>query len=253
MNAKLMVQCAAMVVISVFGCHVRAQTALNDDGIQSVSSCRVIDRPGSYALTRNITARQQDLKPSPAGVGGPSCVVIVADFVTLDLRGFAITGPGTGNGVYATQNSVGRFSNAVAVRNGSVRNFDRGISFEGASHAAADVRLISNGTGLTFDGINLSAERVQSLLNNGDGILCFGGFGNSVRNTGANQNGANGINLSACLGSSVIGNLASANGGVGIVAACPSVVLQNSSFQNAAGEIRADGGSCTRSDNNPAP
>jgi hypothetical protein len=41
-----------------------------------------------------------------------------------------------------------------------------------------------------------------------------------------------GINLDACRGSSAIGNTGSGNGGGGIVAKCPSVVLQDMAIQN---------------------
>lgn len=226
-----------------------AQTTLTEDGIQSIGSCRLIDKPGSYAFAKNITAKQQDLRPT-----GPSCILIVADFVTLDLRGYTLKGPGSGFGIYSTANSVGRFASATLVRNGSVTNFDRGIALEGYGHTAEDVRLMNNsGAGLTLDGAGSRAERVHTLFNN-NGVLCFGAFGHSVRHSEATLNGADGINLDACPGSSAIGNTVFGNGGGGIVAKCPSVVLQNAAFQNGGGDIVVDpSGACTRSDNNPAP
>jgi hypothetical protein len=245
MNPKLRIQHVTFIAALFFGSCASAQTG----ELQSISGCRLIDQPGSYVLTRNITARQQDLRSI-----GPSCILIVADFVTLDLRGYTLTGPGSGFGIYSTANSVGNFPSATVVRNGSIRNFDRGIAFEGYGHAAEDVRLMNNsGAGLTFDGAGSSAERVHTLFNN-NGILCFGVFGHSVRHSEVILNNTDGISFNACPGSSAIGNTVFGNGGGGIVAKCPSVVLQNVATQNVGGDIVVDSaGACTLSDNSPAP
>lgn len=60
-------------------------------------------------------------------------------------------------------------------------------------------------------------------------------------------------NLSACPGSRIVGNAGSSNGGQGIVAQCPGVILQNMANQSAHGDIIADCGCNTRSDNNLLP
>ena len=220
--------------------------SLNAAGETPISNCTVIDRPGSYALANNIKATQRSMK-GPA----PACIFIVADFVTLDLEGYTITGPGTGFGIYSTVGSTGR--RATHVRNGAVTNFERSIALEGDGHTAEDVRVAFSGAGLTLDGSGIRVERVHAVSNGGDGILCFGGGGHSVRHSEVNINNGIGINLAACPGSSIIGNTVSVNTGDGIVAQCPSVVLQNMAFQNAGTDILADPVACTRSDNNPAP
>ena len=241
MNSKLRMYFTTLMVVLAMAVSALAQEA------QSIYTCTLITKPGSYMLAKNITARTQDLK-SP----GPSCIVIVADFVTLDLNGYTITGPGSGFGIYSTANSSGKYATATVVRNGAVANFGRGIALEGAAHAANDVRLEGNGVGLSFDASGSSAEKVN-ILSNGTGILCFGGSGNSVRHSEVSSSGGNGIDLNACPGSSVIGNTVSGNGGVGITVSCPSVVLQNMASQNGGGDIVADPAACTRSVNNPAP
>src|SRR6266851_3739620 len=246
MNSKLRIQLVTIMVALVIGSNAWGQTA---DGIQSISGCRLIDKPGSYALAKNIAARQQDLRSV-----GPSCILIVADFVTLDLRGYTLTGPGSGFGIYSTANSSGQYPSATHVSNGSVTNFGRGIALEGDGHTAENVRLVKNlGAGLSLDGTGHRAEGVHA-QSNGNGILCFGGFGHSVRHSEVNLNGA-GINLDACPGSSIIGNTVSGSGGDGIVAKCPSVILQNMAFQNAGSDILTDlpAPACTRADNYPAP
>ena len=51
-----------------------------------ISKCGTISKPGSYVLTRNLTANGD-------------CLVVAANFVTIDLGGWVITGNGTGGGI----------------------------------------------------------------------------------------------------------------------------------------------------------
>lgn len=60
-----------------------AQDARKEGPIE-IDRCQTIDNPGSYKLVRNLTA--------PANA---DCFVISANFVTLDLAGFTITGRGS--------------------------------------------------------------------------------------------------------------------------------------------------------------
>jgi hypothetical protein len=46
-----------------------------------IRECQTIDQPGSYVLERNLTATGD-------------CLVITANFVTVNLAGFALTGTG---------------------------------------------------------------------------------------------------------------------------------------------------------------
>ncbi len=217
-----------------------------------ISDCTVISAPGSYLLTNNITAKATDLK----SVGGsiPTCILIKANFVTLDLGGFTISGPGTSPlGAFGVYVPGGIGTRGTRVRNGSVTNFDRGIAFEGDAGSAEDVNLIGNDVGVTFDGLG-SARNVRAHANDEFGILCFGGGGVSVRDSEAWNNGNSGINLVSCTGNSVIGNAVRQNGGAGITVSCPSLVLENVASQNAGGDIIASpSASCTQANNNPAP
>lgn len=225
-----------------------AVPAFAEDTRLSISNCTVITRPGSYVLAKGITATQRDLR-TMAG-SNPSCILILADFVSLDLQGYTIVGPGSGFGIYSNISATNRI--ATHVRNGAVTNFERGIALEGYAHTAERVRVVGNGAGLTFDGGAISVEEVLAYAN-GEGILCFGGSGHSVSNSEVRSSTGNGINLVECPGSRVVGNTVSGNGGSGIVAKCPSVIVQNVAFENAGGDIVADPDACTRSDNNPAP
>jgi len=72
-----------------------------------ISACGPIAQSGSYVVEKNLTA---------AG----DCLVIRADFVTLDLGGFVLTGNGSGNGV--TNNNVSH--QGILIRNGTITNFE---------------------------------------------------------------------------------------------------------------------------------
>ena len=58
-----------------------------EEGPIGIEKCRTSDKPGSYKLVNNLT-----LSTTPG-----TCLLITADFVTLDLAGFTITGPGIGS------------------------------------------------------------------------------------------------------------------------------------------------------------
>jgi hypothetical protein len=81
---------------------------------REITKCTTIDKPGSYVLTRNLTTAAGD------------CVLVAASFVSLDLDGFVITGPGgelpDGAGVIS-----GGTQNFITVRNGAIHNFGVGV------------------------------------------------------------------------------------------------------------------------------
>lgn len=214
----------------------------------TIGDCTIIDKTGFYYLSRNINAPQSSLK-SRSGTY-PSCILILADFVTLDLQGHTIVGPGLGPSGFAVYVPGHR---GVRVLNGVVTNFERGVALEGESHGVERVRAEGNGYGFSFDGVFFSLEEVYA-VGNDDGVFCFGGGGQSIQHGHFVSNHTTGIDLSGCPGNSIVGNLVSANSD-GIVTQCPSAILQNVSYQNGNSDIAATVGSpaCTRSDNSPLP
>ena len=60
-----------------------AQAQSQQEGPIKIEKCRTIGQAGSYKLVRNLTITTGD------------CLVITADFVTIDLAGFTITGANT--------------------------------------------------------------------------------------------------------------------------------------------------------------
>src|SRR5262245_47171244 len=95
----------------------QAQDA-REEGPIEIEKCQTIDKPGSYKLVRNLTA-----------AANADCLVINANFVTIDLAGFTITGRGsaTGEGIRTTALSAGQLQ-GIAVRNGSISNFGGGVN-----------------------------------------------------------------------------------------------------------------------------
>jgi hypothetical protein len=164
----------------------------------------LITRPGSYRLA-------SDLVVSDANAGAIS---ITAEYVTLDLNGFSIRGPGTvglGRGIKSTDAAGG--GDAVTVMNGSVTGF--------GSH------------GVALDS-NCFVENLRVANNRGDGIQATSG--SIVKKNIVAGNQGDGIRIG--LQSLVMGNIVSRNTGIGIVEGFPmagprgAMVLDNAVSQN---------------------
>lgn len=188
-------------------CAVLATTATANALERLISNCTTITQPGSYSVTTNITATNL-----PANA---ACITIQADFVTLDLVGHTITGPGsnsTNNGIsvdftFPLGQLVYTYRNGIEVRAGVVTGFAKGVNLLGSAHTVEHVRAIGNNVGIVV----------------GDG------------NSGAGQ------------GHRIMGNTAVHNLSVGIQVGCPSLVTENVASAN--GTVGADivpvGGDCT--------
>jgi hypothetical protein len=191
----------------------------------TIGTCTTIDKPGSYKLEKVITATANDLISYPVPFAPNNllaCIVISADFVTLDMQGYTIIGPGSGNGIANVPPT-----RAATVHNGTVTQFTNGIVLFGRGHTVEKVQAVAN----TNNGISMGAF---------DEAGRFEHVAASVRQSHANGNGGIGIIISSA-GGSVIGNLAERNGftsgGAGIQIFCPGVILENVAFGNASGEI----------------
>ena len=161
----------------------------------AIGSCQVIDKPGSYELYNNLEAK--------AGQG--NCIVINADFVTIDLGGYTIIGAGSGAGI-----TQARPVNAVTVRNGKVTNFSAGI----------------------FLGDNTTVERVQAYKNTGTGISVSDT--SQVKDCLSTHNGGSGIDVGR--NGIMTGNIASYNQGGGLQCGAGSCVITgNTATHNSLG------------------
>ena len=85
-------------------------------GPTEIATCETINQPGSYLLVRNLTATGD-------------CLRINADFVTVDLAGFAIIGSGAGTAIQFVGPSPQTPRRGFAVRNGTISGFGTGIQF----------------------------------------------------------------------------------------------------------------------------
>jgi parallel beta-helix repeat protein len=204
-------------------------------GPTNINKCTTISEPGAYELTRNLDATGD-------------CLVIAADFVTIDLKGFRIAGNGSGRGI--TDANVAHFG--IAIRNGTITNFQSGIElFGGAGSTNSEIEQIRAVNNVGGFGILVRDNSIVS-GNTATGNTTAGiavGDNSIVSGNNASRNKATGINVG--IGSTISGNTASQNGGIGIFLSCPSSVVGNTAFDNAT-NIQDPGG-CTRANNSPAP
>jgi hypothetical protein len=169
-----------------------------------------ISSSGAYYLTGDLTAVSGSIR-------------VEADDVSIDLRGFTISGTGTGNGIWI----LGRKN--VEIRNGTVRDFNLGIT-EGATgegHRVIDIRAVGNvGNGISLLG---KGHLVKDCLaaDNDDGIRSGTAslvVGNTVYN--------NDVGIAANPGNTIIANVVYANQKFGITLQGDSLVDQNTVFDN---------------------
>jgi hypothetical protein len=194
---------------------------------QGINNCRTITQPGSYVLRDNLAA-------------SGDCLVIQADFVTIDLDGFVIAGNGTGAGI--TDRNVAQ--RGITVRNGTIAGFFRGIDLDGSQGVAVErVRAFSNaGHGILAGRLSLVTGSTAS--ENGIGISVEAGstvLGNTV--------GRNQIGIAGNIGTSVINNTSRNNSSIGVSVSCPSLVLGNTATANPVDVQLIGGGACTSEHN----
>lgn len=184
-------------------------------GPANVNSCGTIASPGSYVLTRNVTA-------------SGDCFHIRSDDVTFDFDGFTARGDGTG----AAMALEGR---GIVVRNGTVRGFGVGISIvthgptrdlrEGAVIERMQVLdMVNFGIGGGFGTV-----RDSFMAGNGNTSIALGSGPSLIMNNRVVGNARGGV--SAGPGSTVSGNIISYNDVLpfssGLVAECPTLIINN--------------------------
>jgi hypothetical protein len=170
-------------------------------------------------VNKVIEATQKDLVPIPGFAPERfACILIVADFVTLDLQGYTIIGPG------GTPGGVGRIvgiatdlnftRQAVRVHSGAVTGFNYGVYLTGMAHAV---------------------EKIRSTFETQYGVVMFG--------------------LPLATGHRLTDSTAIGNGTAGFLMLCPGVVLKNVASGNGNPALEADEfeivGTCTYLDNYP--
>jgi len=93
-----------------------------------ISNCMPLTQPGAYELVQNLQAYGD-------------CLMVQADFVTIDLKGYGIFGSGR-NGT-----AVNGFGRSLVVRGGTIYNFYTAIrGFDGL--VVDQMRVVSNSIGV---------------------------------------------------------------------------------------------------------
>ena len=157
----------------------------------------VIDEPGSYVLTSNLTVSTTF-----------NCIEISADNVTLDLNGFALVGPGSGSagsGIYVNDN------NNITVMNGTVRDFmSTGIYFlSSKKNQLKDLKCTNNGQ----YGIYVENATVVNCIAEENGTDGIRAYYSTVKDCNSNNNSDDGFNV---LSSTVLNCQGYYNGNRGI-------------------------------------
>jgi hypothetical protein len=183
MNAKRILAGVAAVVVAL---GVAGNPGEVGAAPKKINQCKTLDEPGAWEVNRNLTATGD-------------CLVVTADFITIDLAGFVLTGDGTGHGI--TDNGV--YRKGVAVRNGTVTGFVDGIRLNHTS--------------------SCQIERVRAIGNTGAGIRV--GWNCTVSGNITRENDTQGI--AAAAPSTVSGNTVIFGTWNGIEVGCPSNVIGN--------------------------
>jgi len=215
-----------------------------EEGPTEIENCQTISQPGSYKLVNNIAA---SLPPD----GTADCLVITADFVTIDLggfaiRGFPVSGPRAGSGILAKPPS-GVVLQGIAVHNGSISDFFNGVDLSSADDGSIveGLRVIGpfglppnlKGGGIIANGI-VKANNVS-------------GYSTGISATGTvtgNYAARNAVGIDVGAGSTVIGNTALNNTQTGLVVDCPSNVTDNTAVNNGV-NIMLNGNGCINTNN----
>mgnify|MGYP000878602222 CR=1 FL=1 len=118
-----------------------------------------ISQPGSYYLTTNLT-----------GVGASPGITIATNDVTLDLSGFAITGPAvTYAGVYV---GSGSYTN-VTIRNGTIKGWVEGVRIldVNCKNIVLDQLNIADAFGFGIEANGAAITRCTITASGNDGIF----------------------------------------------------------------------------------
>jgi hypothetical protein len=213
------------------------------EGPTEIEKCQTISHPGSYKLVNNLTF---------TGTTG-NCLLIAADFVTIDLADFTISGPGGFNPPLPNTTAIaaGNDRTGIAVRNGSISGFGVGIALGGNGSIVEGLRVAGcRSLGIAAAGIVKGNTVLGCAGTPAEGI--------GISATGiVTRNYVIGSRVSEYQigqGSTVIGNTAvgAPVSNLGINVSCPSNVTDNTAVNNNNGNLRLNGAGCNNT-NNVAP
>jgi hypothetical protein len=203
---------------------------------------------GTYKLVNNLTF------PGTTG----TCLQITADFVTIDLAGFTISGSVENPHGNASATAIAGEGMGITVRNGSISGFSYGVNLPG-------VNGVKGFTGSIVEGLRVIRGTVIGIAATGivkgntvvgiDGGPSTGiGIEATGTVTGNYASGNRFVGISVGPGSTVIGNTAvdGVEAAFGISVSCPSNVTDNTAVNNLEGNLVLNGNRCNNT-NNVAP
>jgi hypothetical protein len=214
------------------------------EGPTEIEKCQTISKSGSYKLVNDLAF---------SGTSGV-CLQITADFVTIDLAGFAINGPGPHGTAQTTAIGAGSEATGIAVRNGSISGFFDGVDLGGDGSIVEGSRVF--GVGCPCD-VGISARGIVK-GNTVVGIAGLPGEGTGISATGiVTGNYATGSRVAEYVigqGSTVIGNTAVSNPPpfteqAGFFVSCPSNLTDNTATPLSQPGFFLNGDGCHSEDN----
>ena len=160
-----------------------------------------INESGSYALASNLLVKQL----------GATAIEITVDHVSLDMSGFTIMGPGSGNGEGISA-PPGLGGNSIVIIDGIIRDIgSTGIRLD-SKVRVEDLQVIFSG----LDGINLTsgAMIINTISNDNGGIGIVTGTDSRVSGVETAVNNMDGISVGSR--SLVTESVITRNGGFGL-------------------------------------
>jgi hypothetical protein len=216
---------------------VQAQDPRQEGPIE-IEKCQTIDQPGSYKLVNNLTFKGPSVSASVS-----ACLSITANFVTIDLAGFTITGTSPSVGpvpAFTIAIEAGDNTTGITVRNGSISgNFSDGVSLSGDGSIVEGLR-VSNATAIAIG--------ARGIVRGNTAVGIFVGIDADGLITGNYVSGAQSGIVAA---GTVIGNTVT-NSERGIVVGCPSNVTDNTATGNSIVNLLLNRNGCNNT-NNVAP
>ncbi len=105
-------------IVVVLACFISSNGVAS--GPKKIRKCMTIKKSGAYIVSKNLQATKKR---------EGNCIIIEADYVSIDLNGFTLTGLGdnTGIGIWDNDPGFGMGPQGIVVRNGMITGFDRGI------------------------------------------------------------------------------------------------------------------------------
>jgi hypothetical protein len=146
-------------------------------GTKITSLPRLIDRPGFYFLTGNLTSTDAH------------GITITVDDVTIDLMGYCLSNNGTYSGIITSG------INNVEIRNGTLSGWWHGIySVNGNNNRFINIRIKSNGYHGIYVAGNSHLIKGCEISNSGDTALYVNGSG-TISNNIINSSNNRGIEI----------------------------------------------------------